>query len=61
MVLAACAVFLASFVANRFFTHNSPADQPRLGFIDGGSLEALRTDFNRAAGEVRLILLLSPT
>jgi hypothetical protein len=61
MMLAALAVFLALGVQQRFFTHNSPADQPRLGFIDGGSLEALRTDFNRAAGEVRIILLLSPT
>ena len=61
MVLAACAVFLASFVANRFFTHNAPAAQTPLAFLDQASLETLRADFNRRADEVRIIVLLSPT
>jgi hypothetical protein len=61
MVLAVCAVFPAIFVANRFFTHNAPPDQPPLAVLDPGSLETLRTDFNRRADEVRIIVLLSPT
>ena len=61
IVLAALAVFLALGVQQRFFTHNSPAAQPRLAFFDAGSLDTLRADFNRAAGEVRIIVLLSPT
>lgn len=61
IVLAALAVFLAVFVPPRFFTHNVPANQPPLGFLDAGSLDTLRADFNRAAGEVRIIVLLSPT
>lgn len=61
MVLAAVAVFLALFVPSRFFTHNVPASQPPLGLLDAGSLDTLRADFNRAADEVRIIVLLSPT
>ena len=42
-------------------THDAPAGQPPLASIDAKSLDMLRADFNRAAGEARIILLLSPT
>lgn len=60
-MLAALALLLAIFVLPQFFTHNVPAAQPPLAFLDHGSLDTLRADFNRAANEVRLIVLLSPT
>jgi anti-sigma-K factor RskA len=41
--------------------HRAPAGQPPLAMLDAGSMAALRTDFNAAAGEVRVIVLLSPT
>ena len=39
----------------------TPPGQPALVEIDKGGLEALRVDFNRSPGGVRVILLLSPT
>ena len=41
--------------------HRAPAGQPPLAMLDAGSMSALRTDFNAAAGETRVIVLLSPT
>jgi hypothetical protein len=61
IVLLAVAALLAFFVQTRFFTHNVPAAQPPLGFLDAASLETLRADFNRRADDVRIIVLLSPT
>jgi hypothetical protein len=61
MVVGTLGVFVALVVLPRFFTHNTPSPQPPLGFIDAGSLGTLRADFNRAASEVRIIVLLSPT
>jgi hypothetical protein len=45
----------------RFGSRNVPAGQPPLVTLDAAALESLRTDFNRASGGVRLIVLLSPT
>jgi hypothetical protein len=45
----------------RVATHEAPAGQPPLVMLDAGTLPALRADFNRAATETRIILLLSPT
>ena len=61
MVLAAFAVVLALVVRSGFFTHHAPAAQTPLAFLDSGSVEILRADFNRRADEVRIIVLLSPT
>jgi len=61
MVLAAVGAIVALVVLPRFFTHNAPSGQPPLGFLDAGSLDGLRADFNRAASGVRIIVLLSPT
>jgi hypothetical protein len=38
-----------------------PPGQPPLATLSPSALEALRADFNRAAGQVRVIILLSPT
>jgi hypothetical protein len=38
-----------------------PAGQPPLVTLDSSSIAALRDDFNRAAGGVRILVLLSPT
>ena len=50
-----------AFAWVRFATHDTPAGQPPLATLDAGSLAALKQDFNRAAGETRVIVLLSPT
>ena len=44
-----------------FATHDAPAGQPPLAYLDLSSLAALKADFNRAADETRLIVLLAPT
>ena len=44
-----------------FATHDAPAGQPPLAYLDRSSLTALKADFNRAADETRLIVLLAPT
>ena len=54
-------VIVAAFAYTRFGTHNTPANQPRLAYLDPSSLDALKADFNRAAGDTRIIVLLSPT
>ena len=38
-----------------------PAGQPPLVEIDSHTLSELQADFNRTAGSVRVILLISPT
>ena len=40
---------------------NAPAGQPPLVEIDSRALSSLRAEFNRAASDTRVILLLSPT
>ena len=45
----------------RFVRPQAPDGQQPLTTIDSVTLQALRTDFNQAAGKVRLIVLLSPT
>lgn len=39
----------------------TPAGQPPLAVLDAGSSGSFVTQFNAAAGETRLLLLLSPT
>jgi len=38
-----------------------PAGQPRLVSLTPANFDQLRTAFNAASGEVRIVLLLSPT
>ncbi len=61
IAIALVAVALVLLAARQFGTHNAPAGQPPLADLDAGSLDMLRADFNRAAGEARIIVLLSPT
>lgn len=61
MAIAIVAVIAVLLARHYFFTYNAPAGQPPLAYLSGGSLDALRADFNRAAGGVRVIVLLSPT
>ena len=58
LVLVAIA---GAFAYVRFATHDAPAGQPPLAYLDGGSLATLQADFNRAENETRIIVLLAPT
>jgi hypothetical protein len=62
MVLLATAAIVL-LIAARFYLsgHQAPAGQPPLGDLDSGSLDTLKSDFNRSSNRVRVILLLSPT
>jgi hypothetical protein len=59
--LAIVAIVLVAAAYRYFGTHDVPAGQPALVTLDAGSLDALRADFNRFAGETRIVILLSPT
>ena len=61
-ILLLIAVLAAIAGAYAYFgTHYVPSGQPPLATLDAGSIGALRDDFNRAAGETRILVLLSPT
>jgi uncharacterized membrane protein len=55
VLLAAVAVWY------RLAPGEAPAGQPPLVTIDSGTLEGLKTEFNRNADATRLIVVLSPT
>ena len=55
------AVVLIALAHSQIGTHKAPPGQPPLANLDAGSLDMLRADFNRAAGEARIIVLLAPT
>ena len=61
-VLAAAGILAAAYY---FGGHNTPRGQRPLVYIGAGggeeSLDALKSEFNAAAAEFRVILLLSPT
>jgi hypothetical protein len=61
IVAGLVAVVLLALAQRQLGTHDAPAGQPPLAHLDAQSLDMLRADFNRAAGEARIILLLSPT
>ena len=61
LLVALILVVFAVFLAQRFLTHDVPAGQPPMATLDSGSIEALRSDFNRASDQVRILLLLAPT
>lgn len=58
-ILAATVVILGGLYFTR--TGHAPLGQPSLVEIDGASLSALRSEFNRTSDKLRVILLLSPT
>ena len=61
VILASIAVLAAALLWYLYAPRHVPVGQPPLATIANGSLEALRADFNRDTGRVRIILLLSPT
>ena len=61
IVAGLVAVVLLALAQWQLGMHDAPAGQPPLAHLDTKSLDRLRADFNRAAGEARIILLLSPT
>ena len=59
-------LFLLALVAGAFAWYlwgerYTPAGQPPLATLSAASLETLRTEFNRHADKVRIVVLLSPT
>jgi predicted PurR-regulated permease PerM len=56
---------VASLLADRLpsglFSYAPPAGQPPLAEMDAPAMEALKTEFNRAKNEYRVIALFSPT
>jgi hypothetical protein len=56
-------VVVAGLTLGRHFYGGSrvPAAQPPLIFLTSSNFDQLRTAFNDASGEVRIVLLLSPT
>jgi hypothetical protein len=61
LVIVIAVALAAAFARQQFGTHNTPPGQPDLAHISGESIDALRTDFNKAADAIRLVVLLSPT
>ena len=61
LIVLLAVIGAGAFAWVRFATHDAPAGQPPLAYLDPGSLASLKADFNRAAGETRMIVLLSPT
>jgi hypothetical protein len=61
LLIAFLVLLAVGLVAARFITHNAPSGQLPLATLDATSLLALQADFNRSAGDTRIILLLSPT
>jgi hypothetical protein len=61
IIIAVITISAAVLGQRQFGTHNTPEGQPELLHLNTVSVETLRSDFNRAAGDVRMILLLSPT
>ena len=62
--LALVAVIVALLLAaawNQFGGHRTALGQPPLAELNTESLEQLRADFNAAADQPRMIVLLSPT
>ena len=60
-MIAAVVLAVAVLGQQQFGTHNTPAGQPPLAYLESAKLDALRAEFNEASAEVRIILLLSPT
>lgn len=61
--LTGLAVILVLLVAGVYFFQGSraPKGQPELVAMDNRAFSALQSEFNRTRGDVRAILLLSPT
>lgn len=55
------AILLAAASWYEFAGHQAPAGQPPLAELNAASLATFEAAFNRQAGEIRIVLLLSPT
>jgi hypothetical protein len=60
-ILAATLVCLLALAWMTFAPRRVPEGQPPLARLGSGSLPAFRDAFNSGAGEVRVLVLLSPT
>jgi hypothetical protein len=60
IVLAVLIAAVATLVY-QLTRHDVPAGQPALATLDASTLSSLRADFNAAAGQTRIIVLLAPT
>ena len=61
LFFAAAAIVRPIAVRYYFTGHQVPAGQLPLNDLTRASLDSLKSDFNRAPEQVRIILLLSPT
>ena len=61
VLIASVAAVLIAAAWYQFGGHKTAPGQPPLAELNAGSLDKLRADFNAAAEETRMILLLSPT
>lgn len=61
LALTLLVALIGAFGWWRFGSRIVPAGQPPLVTLDSASMVAFREDFNRAVGDVRIIVLLSPT
>ena len=60
-LLVVLLVLAAGYGWWQFGTRYVPEGQPPLATLHPASLAALKEDFNRASGDTRIIVLLSPT
>ena len=61
LILAPLVVISLAIAWYGLVGRHAPAGQPALATLDGTSLATLRSDFNRDADKIRVIVLLSPT
>ena len=61
IVAVAVALLVGAYGWWQFGTRKTPAGQTPLVTLNASSMTMLRDDFNRAAGQPRVVLLLSPT
>lgn len=61
LLIAAVVVVVLSALWFPFGGHRTASGQQPLAELNAQSLDQFRADFNAAAGETRMILLLSPT
>ena len=60
-LIAAVVMIGLAIVWYQFGGHRTAAGQRPMAVLDARSLEQFRADFNAAASDTRIILLLSPT
>ena len=61
VLLIAAALLLSGALLYLYSGHQAPPGQPALAELTPENADSIRNAFNAAKGEVRLLLLLSPT